>query len=69
MIKNHLDQLAREQLLIDLMFSIAMRINANDRIPHDREELAKWMRDQLIECGFPVVAMGMSWAILLEHVA
>lgn len=54
----------REQVLIDYMFSFAMRIHARDHVPADRDELAKWMRDQLASAGFETIPLGMSWAVL-----
>lgn len=57
-------KISREQLLIDIMFSVAMRIHARDRVPESREELAEWIRYNLKECGFPTHPQGMSWAVL-----
>ena len=55
---------SREQQLIDVMFEVLMRGEELSKMPRDRR--ASWLRAQLIELGFDVVPMGISWAVLQE---
>ena len=55
-----------EQKLIDIMFQIALTIQANpgDFQGMTNEQVAEWVADQLRQCGFPTAPCGMSWGVL-----
>ena len=73
---------SKEQLLIDIMFSIGLTIHDShktnitrtrgDDIPNwfkgkSQEEVAQWIREQLNLCGFEVEPCGMSHGVLKKE--
>ena len=58
---------SNEQKLIDIMFQIGLTIH-NDLWFQNKnnEEVCKWIRDQLKQCGFETVPLGSSWGVLKE---
>ena len=56
----------RSQKILDVMFEVLSRVQANDRVPRDRDECMSWARSQLIKCGIDVHPMGMSFAVLVD---
>ena len=58
---------SNEQVLIDIMFEVAMMIKTNDKLrKKSNEELAEWIIYQLKELGFITVPAGISLAVLIE---
>lgn len=53
----------REQKLIDIMFSVALK-SAEYMHGKEHEEVASWVADQLRQCGFPTRQVGSSWGVL-----
>lgn len=57
---------------MDVVFQVAMALHVECHPTYavlqtkTREELADWVRAQLRECGFPTVAMGSSWGVLVD---
>lgn len=56
----------REQQLVDLCFSIGLTISdpKNRLINLSTGKKAKWIAEQLEDCGFPTTPIGMSWGVL-----
>jgi hypothetical protein len=63
-----MDNMKKEQELIDLCFQIALTISDKRyRETFDKmsmEERAEWVRKQLSECGFKTHPCGSSWGVL-----
>ena len=57
----------REQKLIDICFEIAMMIHEHHDKFKNNEEVAKWVANQLEQCGFPTQQIGSSWGVLKYH--
>lgn len=56
----------REQLLIDIMFEIAVRVQMGQLYWSSREAAANYVAETLRGCGFDTSPMGMSWGVLKE---
>lgn len=55
------------QKLIDILFETHMRMNeSNNKTHDDNEKTAKWLRKQLFELGYPTIAAGSSWGVLVS---
>jgi hypothetical protein len=57
------------QDLIDLTFEIALAIQSNQEgyfKGKTREEVAKWVAEKLLNCGYPTKPMGCSWGVLTK---
>lgn len=61
----------KQQKLIDICFQLVL--TATDKRHKkffeklDNEGKAKWVRDQLLQCGYPTVAVGSSWGVLQQE--
>lgn len=55
----------RENRILSVMFQVLSRVQANDRVPQDRDELMEWARNQLIAVGINVHPMGMEHAVII----
>ena len=55
-----------EQLLIDIIFGVAVTINSSKEYFRDKtnDEVAEWVAGQLRACGFDTEPMGASWGVL-----
>lgn len=53
-----------EQVLINIMFQIAMMQHSGELKPKSREDLAEWIREQLYQNGFETEPQGSSWAVI-----
>ena len=56
----------KEQKLVDICFSISLTMHKNsDHFRKlNRDDVAKWVTDQLDGCGFKTTPCGASWGIL-----
>ena len=59
---------SKEQKLVDICFEIAITLQMNQEWlkKQSREDIGKWVADQLRGCGFPTTPCGMSWGVLTE---
>ena len=51
-----------EQKLVDICFAIAFSANSMQR--KSNEEIARWVAEQLRECGFDTTPVSSSWGVL-----
>lgn len=59
--------LSDAQCILDIMFEI-LSVAHGGEAPKDRDECMDWARDQLRKCGFDVIQMGSSHAVIREPV-
>lgn len=54
--------------LIDLTYSIAISLHQNRQSSKDMstEEVAEWVRRQLLLCGYPTIPVGSCWGRLVS---
>ena len=59
---------SKEQHLVDLCFEIAITMQMNQKWlkKQSRDDIGKWVADQLKNCGFPTTPCGSSWGVLTE---
>ena len=57
----------REQELINICYELVLTITSKSHVDifkkKNNEEKAKWVRKQLINCGFPTKPCGSSWGV------
>jgi hypothetical protein len=54
----------REQKLVDILFAVALRVAEHPG--QTKEEICAYAAEQLRQCGFPTVPVGMSWGVLVS---
>lgn len=58
---------AKLQLLIDVLFEIAMRARSGEYNDMPRDDFGAWIGSKLEEIGYPTTRMGSSWGVLKDE--
>jgi len=63
-----MEQRSKEQKLVDICFEIAITMQMSQKWlqKQSRDDIGKWVADQLKVCGFPTTPCGASWGVLTD---